>query len=95
MDWSHISNARAIVETPILDIRVDPSQGSHFFHNITSLGIPYLTITGSNGDFVDWKWLKKMKPKNKTKHVRHVRLDKPLRIKVDGRCGYGIILKPE
>ncbi len=94
VNWGHISGARAILETPILDLRVDPSQGSHFFHNITSLGIPYLTVTrGSKEDFVDWDWLKEQPVRDEDEHVRHLHLSFPLVVKVDGRCGHGVIRK--
>ncbi len=94
VNWGHMAGVRAIVETPIMDIRVDPSQGSHFFHNITSLGIPYLTIAhNSKEDFVDWTWLDDMPAENKGRYVRHLRLSSPLLVKVDGRDGHGMIKK--
>lgn len=94
VEWSHISEARAIVEAPIEDISVDPSFGSHFFHNICALGIPYLTVLGgSKEDHIDWAWLEKETPRWEGKFVRHVRLKEPLTIKVDGRTGKGLILK--
>ncbi|MFO8109219.1 MAG: PEP/pyruvate-binding domain-containing protein [Thermoplasmata archaeon] len=94
VDWGHIAGVRAIVETPIMDIRVDPSQGSHFFHNITSLGIPYLTIAhNSKEDFVDWTWLDDMSAENKGQYVRHLSLSSPLLVKVNGKAGHGMIKK--
>jgi len=94
IDWSHISGARTIVETPMEDISVDPSQGSHFFHNVTSLGIPYLTVSkNSPRDFVDWDWLEKHPVSNEKKYVRHVHLDEPMIVRIDGRCGNGVIAK--
>ncbi len=92
--WDQISGARTIVETPIEDIRVDPSHGSHFFHNVTSLGIPYLTLTyGSETDFIDWSWLEKLPVSVEKRFVRHLHFKSPLIIKVDGRCGFGLIQK--
>ena len=95
VDWGHLAGVRAIVETPIMDIRVDPSQGSHFFHNITSLGIPYLTIAhNSKEDRVDWDWLDRTPGENQGKYVKHMRLDRPLLVKVDGKTGKGLIRGP-
>ena len=94
VEWSHISEARAIVEAPMQDIKVDPSFGSHFFHNICALGIPYLTVLGdSREDFIDWEWIEDQTPQWEGKYVRHIRLTAPLTIKVDGRTGKGLILK--
>jgi hypothetical protein len=72
-------------------LRVDPSQGTHFFHNITSLAIPYLTVDESR-DYFDCQWLEKQPVHQETEFLRHVRLDEPLRIKVDGRSSRGIIM---
>ncbi len=94
VQWHHISGVQVIVETPMPDISVNPSQGSHFFHNLTSLGIPYLTISeGSSEDRIDWDWLGGLKTAWIGKYVRHIRLGGPLTIKVDGKAGKGVILK--
>lgn len=94
VDWSQISNARTMVETPMEDIRVEPSHGSHFFHNVTSLGIPYLTITSkSRTDFVDWDWLQSLPVTEEKKFVKHIHLDTPMVVKIDGRSGMGVIFK--
>jgi len=94
VEWSQISEARAIVETPMQDIKVDPSFGSHFFHNICALGIPYLTVLGdTKEDFIDWAWLEEQTSRWEGKYVRHIRLTDPMTIKVDGRTGKGLILK--
>ena len=89
--WDHISNTRAMVETPIKDIKVEFSQGSHFFHNIACLNIPYLTVDSKG--FIDWEWLEKQEPAHKMKYVVHVHLEKPVEIRVDGNSGKGVILK--
>jgi len=92
--WSQISNARCIVETDMKDIRVEPSQGTHFFQNITSLGIGYLTVNfGRGGGILDYDWLEAQPAANETDFVRHVRFDRPLEIFLDGRQGLGVVMK--
>jgi hypothetical protein len=94
--WDQISGAKVIVETGFKDMEVDPSQGSHFFHNITSFRISYFTVNSANQDgFVDWEWLHSIPVAEETKFVRHIRLTKPAIAKVDGSQNKGIILKPE
>jgi hypothetical protein len=101
VQWSQISNVRVIVEASPAGYDVEPSQGTHFFQNITSLRIGYLTLPSgadkarTDGDsFLDWDWLDQQPATNETRHLRHVRLDKPLTILLDGRQGKGVILKP-
>ncbi len=96
VDWDHISNARAIVEASLEDFRIDPSHGTHFFHNITSLGVMYFSIPyGTNRAYIDWDWLASRAPKKdkdrKNKFVIHIRLPEDLDIKVDGKSGQGVI----
>jgi hypothetical protein len=90
--WSDISAVRAVVETATEGLRADPSQGSHFFHNITSLDISYLTTFGNGEDFVDWDWLKAQPATAETRYLRHVRLDRPLTLKIDGKKTQAVIL---
>jgi hypothetical protein len=90
--WSDISAVRAVVETATEAVRADPSQGSHFFHNITSLDISYLTTTANAEDFVDWEWLKSQTTAAKTRYLRHVRLERPLTLKIDGKHSQAVIL---
>ena len=90
--WSDISAVRAVVETATEGLRADPSQGSHFFHNITSLDISYLTTFGNGEDFVDWDWLKAQPAAAETRYLRHVRLDRPLTLKIDGKKTQAVIL---
>jgi CheY-like chemotaxis protein len=94
--WDQISGAKVIVEAGFRDMEVDPSQGSHFFHNITSFRISYFTVnsTTQNG-FVDWEWLRANPIVEEKRYVRHIRLTKPVVAKVDGHQNKGIILKPE
>ncbi len=85
-----------IVEAGFRDMEVDPSQGSHFFHNITSFRISYFTVNSLTGDgFVDWDWLRSIPVAEEKPFVRHLRLDRPVVAKVDGHRNQGIILKPE
>jgi hypothetical protein len=93
--WGQISAARLIVETALPDFQVDPSYGTHFLHNVTSLGIGYLTIHPAAAEgFIDWAWLDAQKARAESEHVRHVRLDSPLDIRIDGRSGRGVVVKP-
>ncbi|MBN1433426.1 hypothetical protein JW921_01620 [Candidatus Fermentibacterales bacterium] len=93
--WNHVSNARVIVETGLANMNVDPSQGSHFFQNLTSLRIGYFTVPWQSGSArIDWEWLASMEPAESTEHVRRLRLDNAIRVMIDGRSGKGLILKP-
>ncbi len=93
--WPHISNARLIVETSFANYRIDPSQGTHFFQNLTSFGVSYFTINPhiNDGTF-DVDFLNKQKAFFETKFVRHVRFNNPMIIKIDGRKNAGVVLKP-
>jgi hypothetical protein len=90
--WTDISAVKAVVETATEALKADPSQGSHFFHNITSLDISYLTASGNDKDFVDWDWLKTQPAETATAHLKHVRLTRPLTIKIDGKKSEGVII---
>lgn len=94
--WDQISGARAIVEAGLKDLDVAPSQGSHFFQNITSFMVGYFTINSKvKQGFLDWPWLMEQAPLEQKKYVRHVRLDDPIVVKINGHQNRGIILKPE
>jgi len=94
--WSQISSVSVMVETALENFDIKPSQGTHFFHNITSRGIGYINVPyNSNEYFIDWKWLEQQKPYKELKFVKHVKLHAPLTIKLDGRCGHALIVKPE
>lgn len=84
VDWTDISGVGAIVETTASQLQVEPSQGSHFFHNITTLGIDYIMVTQGGGDVLDWAWLQSLPKVEETTHVARVRLDRPYVLKVDG-----------
>jgi hypothetical protein len=93
--WSQIAGARAIVEYPIPGVWTEPSQGSHFFHNLTSLSVCYFTLGGDDRDRIDWSWLEARQPQSSRRYVTHVRTSRPLRVMVDGRSGRGVILHDE
>ncbi|MCG8532143.1 MAG: hypothetical protein MI749_15980 [Desulfovibrionales bacterium] len=93
--WNDISGVSAIVETFTEQLRVEPSQGSHFFHCITTLGINYIMVTNSQQEYIDWDWLKNEPVQTQKTFVTHLRFDSPLGIKVDGRTAESILQKPE
>ena len=93
VNWNQISNTGAFIEISHGLLKTEPSQGSHFFHNITSLGINYMTITEDSGSFIDWNWIKSMPLVMEATFVAHVRLESAMTLKVDGRKSFGIILK--
>lgn len=94
VQWPQISNAKIIVETDLDDFKVDASLGSHFFHNITSMNIGYLTVHQSNGrDFIDWEYLKNIEPENTTEHFVHLHLPAPVKILMDGKKSISLIEK--
>ncbi len=94
VDWSQISSAKVIVEATLPDMNVEPSQGAHFFHNMTSFGVSYFSVHHGSQPGIDWNWLSAQETAGETEHVRHVSLKKPLRVKVDGRNGQGAIWRP-
>jgi len=97
--WAHIAGARVIVETSFRDREVEPSQGAHFFHNVTSFRVGYLTMPGPLHPTdpakcrLDLAWLAAQPTADETSEVRHVRLVTPLRVLLDGRRSVGVILK--
>jgi hypothetical protein len=94
--WGQISGAKAVVEVSLPNMNVDPSQGSHFFQNMTSLRIGYFTVPlARDHGFIDWPWLEALPVAFETEHLRHVRLREPFLIMIDGRRSLGLILKPQ
>ncbi len=85
VSWAEICGVGAMVETTAAELRADPSQGSHFFHNITTLDITYCTVDPEKGDRLDWAWFDARPRAAETPHVAHVRLPQPFVIKADGR----------
>lgn len=92
--WRQISTARCMVEVPFGDMEVTPSQGAHFFHNITSLGIGYFTVTGSPDSWLDEEWLTSLEAREDTGLVRHIRFSAPLEISMNAGTRRGVIVKP-
>jgi hypothetical protein len=83
VQWKDISGVCAIIELRNEKLKADPSQGSHFFLNITSLGIHYITVTEGGRDYLDWEWLLSRPVVTESHFLRHVRVEKPLTVKID------------
>lgn len=93
--WGQISGARVIIETALENFNIKPSQGTHFFQNMISHGIGYIDIPlHSDCCFIDCDWLETQQAIKKMKYVDHVHLSAPLHVKLNGRSGHAIILKP-
>ncbi|MBK5255876.1 MAG: hypothetical protein JJE39_07575 [Vicinamibacteria bacterium] len=93
--WDQISGARVIVEAGFHDVRVTPSQGTHFFQNLTSFNVGYFTVNPDAGEgTLDWEWLRAQPATSETPFARRVRLDRPLLVLMNGHKGEGVILKP-
>jgi hypothetical protein len=92
VEWGDVSGAKVIVEAATSKMNVDLSQGSHFFHNVTSLQICYFSADGTEKHPIRWEWLEKQTCSSETEHVRHLSLDAPLLVKVDGRSGRGVVI---
>jgi CheY-like chemotaxis protein len=92
--WTHISSARLIIEAGLANYRIDPSQGTHFFHNLTSFKVGYFTINAYNNDgYYDVDYLSSFPAIYQSQYVRHVRLPSPAVIKIDGKLGIGVVMK--
>jgi len=92
--WSQVSGAKVIVEATLPAMNVEPSQGSHFFHNLSSFQVSYFTVRpGWDGGMIDWEWLEAQGTVAQTDHIHHVRLAEPLLVRVDGRTGMGVITR--
>jgi hypothetical protein len=95
VSWDQISGARIIVEAGFKDFKVTPSQGAHFFQNLTAHRIGYFTVNPDAGEGVlDWQWLKEQPAEDETPFVRHLRLTEPLSARMNGHTNQGVILKP-
>ena len=93
--WDQISGAAVIVESGFKDIDVTPSQGSHFFQNITSFRVGYFTVDAAHRlGFIDWEWLKSQPALKELKYIRHLRFEKSIIAKINGRKNKGVIVKP-
>lgn len=95
VNWEQISGARAIVETGFKEMSVEPSQGSHFFQNITSFMVGYFSVNEhKHQGFVDWEWLLNQPPVELKTYTKLLRFDKPIQIKMNGHQTKGVIFKP-
>lgn len=96
--WGQVAGAKVIVEAGLRDLKVTPSQGSHFFQNLTSFNVGYFTVSAEDADGgdgrVDWDWLEAQPAESAAADVRHLRLAEPVLIKMNGTKGEGVILKP-
>jgi CheY-like chemotaxis protein len=94
--WDQIAGARVIVEAGFRDLRVTPSQGSHFFQNLTAFQVGYFSVNPDRRDgFVDWEWLRSQPATAEESGVRHLHFQNPLRVIMDGKTSQGMIFKPE
>jgi len=95
VEWAAISGAAVIVETDLDDFKVTPSQGSHFFQNLTSFRVGYLTVNqSSGGGVVDWDWFDAHPAAEETAFLRRLRLERPLEVLIDGRSSRAVLLRP-
>jgi len=93
--WPQISNARLIIESGIENYRIDPSQGTHFFQNLTSFRVGYFTINPFIEDgYYDLEFLDKQKVVYEDETIRHICFKRPLQIIIDGKQNIGVVLKP-
>jgi len=96
VEWDEISGARVIVEAGFRDFRVTPSQGSHFFQNLTAFQIGYFTVNPDVGEgSVDWQWLTEQPATEEQGCVRHLQFAEPIRVLMNSRTSQGVIFKPE
>ena len=96
VEWDEISGARTIVEAGFRDFRVTPSQGSHFFQNLTAFQVGYFTVNPDAGEgFVDWEWLAAQPAREGEGCVRHLHFERPLMVVMNGKTSRGMIFKPE
>jgi CheY-like chemotaxis protein len=96
VEWDEISGARVIVEAGFRDFRVTPSQGSHFFQNLTAFQIGYFTVNPDAGEgSVDWQWLTEQPSVEEQGCVRHLQFAEPIRVVMNSRTSQGVIFKPE
>jgi len=92
VNWGDVSGARVLVEASPRGRPIEMSQGSHFFHNLAAFSVPYACVPEA-GDAIDWDWLRARPAVSETTFVRHVRLESPLLVEVDGRVGKGVVLR--
>lgn len=95
--WPHISNAKLVVESGLDNYRIEPSQGTHFFQNLTSFGVGYFTINSylKNDGVFHEAYLSEFPAQFESKYIRHIRFTEPLMVKINGKKKMGVVLKPE
>ncbi len=95
VEWHQMSKAKVIIESNLDNFKVEPSLGSHFFHNLTSLGMGYCHVSKtSDREYITWDWLKQQPVVSQGKYVRHIRLEKPFEVILNARDSVGVVLKP-
>ncbi|HET9698530.1 MAG TPA: histidine kinase, partial [Terriglobales bacterium] len=93
--WDQIAGAKVIVEAGFRDFRVTPSQGSHFFQNLTAFQVGYFTVNPDIGEgYIDWEWLNAQPASEERDCVRHLRFASPLKVLIDGKQSVGAIGRP-
>ncbi|MDD2299615.1 MAG: PEP/pyruvate-binding domain-containing protein [Fermentimonas sp.] len=94
--WPHISQAKIIVESGMENYRIEPSQGTHFFQNLTSFGVGYFTVNPflENDGYFDENFLNEQPAIFETEYIRHVRFEQPVIIKINGKKRMGVVMKP-
>ena len=91
ISWSNVSGAKALIEATLPSMNVELSQGSHFFHNLSSFRVGYFAVRHDGKYGIDWHWLERQTRVSETEFVRHVRCASPLHVRMDGRTGRGAI----
>lgn len=96
VEWEQIAGAKVIIEAGFKDMDVTPSQGSHFFQNLTSFMIGYFSLNNKiDKSYLDWDWLLSINPYSTKVYTKHLKFSKPLTVKMNGKANKGIIIKPE
>jgi phosphoenolpyruvate synthase/pyruvate phosphate dikinase len=93
--WGQVCGAKVIVEATQENVKVELSQGSHYFHNLINLGVLYFSMPFTSSYRLDWKWLVKQKDAHDMEFIRHIETETPFIVKVDGRSGRGVICRPD
>jgi hypothetical protein len=94
VNWAQISGARVLIEAGLKGFNADPAQGTHFFQNVTALNIGCLSVPYQSKSFLEWGKLDRIAPVRETPHLKLLRWEKPLEIRIDGRIGEAVICLP-
>jgi len=92
LKWGGITQAQTIIDTTSDKLHADPSQGSHFFHNITSLGINYLGVPLKSDSFINMEWLESLPVEIETDYLKYIELQQPGTLKINGKLSHGVLL---